>query len=49
MTKAAHAMKTRDFAEKRKLQDEQKQVRRKKKKLHWGFEQKQRWESKGNM
>jgi len=47
--KVASAIQSRDFAEKREIEEHDKTKKRKKKKLHWGFEQKQRWESKGNM
>ncbi|XP_033756885.1 protein FAM204A-like [Pecten maximus] len=47
-TKVAKAFDAHRFVEKRKEQEEFKQSK-KKKSLHWGFQEKQRWETKGNM
>ncbi|KAL9983476.1 hypothetical protein ACROYT_G005656 [Oculina patagonica] len=46
--KVAQAVECRDYA-KRKAADEEKAKKRKRSKPHWAFEQKARWESKGNM
>ena len=46
--KVAQAVDCRDYA-KRKEADEEKAKTRKRSKPHWAFEQKARWESKGNM
>jgi len=46
--KVAQAVDCRDYA-KRKAADEEKAKIRKRSKPHWAFEQKARWESKGNM
>jgi len=46
--KVAQAVDCRDYA-KRKAADEEKAKKRKRSKPHWAFEQKARWESKGNM
>ena len=48
VVKVAQAVECRDFA-KRKAADKEKAKMRKRSKPHWGFEQKARWESKGNM
>ena len=47
-TKITKAIDAKRFAEKRKQEEEMKKAN-KKKKLAWGFEHKQRWETKGNM
>ena len=46
--KIVDAIEMRDY-KKRKEVEEECQRAQKKKKLIWGFEQKERWESKGNM
>lgn len=46
--KVAQAVECRDYA-KRKAAEEEKAKKRKQSKPHWAFEQKARWESKGNM
>lgn len=46
--KVAQAVECRDYA-KRKAADEEIAKKRKRSKPHWAFEQKARWESKGNM
>ena len=46
--KVAQAVECRDYA-KRKAADEERAKKRKRSKPHWAFEQKARWESKGNM
>lgn len=46
--KIVDAIEMRDY-KKRKEVEEECQRAKKKKKLIWGFEQKERWESKGNM
>jgi len=46
--KIAAAFDAKKFIEKRKIEDDAKKAA-KKKKLAWGFEHKQRWETKGNM
>jgi len=46
--KVAQAVECRDYT-KRKAVDDEKAKKRKRSKPHWGFEQKARWESKGNM
>lgn len=46
--KVASAVEGREFA-KRRSEEQRRTQSKKKAKLHWGFEQKQRWESKGNM
>lgn len=48
VVKVAEAVECRDFA-KRKAVDDEKAKKRKRSKPHWAFEQKARWESKGNM
>ena len=48
VVKVAEAVECRDFA-KRKAFDDEKAKKRKRSKPHWAFEQKARWESKGNM
>ena len=47
-SKIVRAVECRDYV-KRKVAEGEKAKKKKKTKLHWGFEQKQRWESKGNM
>lgn len=47
-SKLLRAVECRDYV-KRKAVEEETVKKKKKSKLHWGFEQKQRWESKGNM
>ncbi|XP_060572578.1 protein FAM204A-like [Ruditapes philippinarum] len=46
--KIAEAVTARDFM-KRKKEEDEKIKSKKRKKLHWGFEHKQRWETKSNM
>ena len=48
VVKVAEAVECRNFA-KRKAVDDEKAKKRKRSKPHWAFEQKARWESKGNM
>ncbi|XP_031552089.1 protein FAM204A-like [Actinia tenebrosa] len=48
VVKVASAVEGRNFA-KRRSEEQSRTQEKKKAKLHWGFEQKQRWESKGNM
>ena len=47
-TKLMKGVECRDYVT-RKAVEEERVKKKKKPKLHWGFEQKQRWESKGNM
>ena len=46
--KVAQAVECRDYA-KKKAANEEKAKKRKRSKPYWAFEQKARWESKGNM
>lgn len=46
--KVAQAVECRDYS-KRKAAEDEKAKKRKRSKPHWAFEQKARWESKGNM
>ena len=46
--KVAEAVECRDYA-KRKAVDEERTKKRKRSRPYWAFEQKARWESKGNM
>ena len=46
--KVAQAVECRDYT-KRKAAEDEKAKQRKQSKPHWAFEQKARWESKGNM
>ena len=46
--KVAEAVECRDYA-KRKAVDEERAKNRKRSRPYWAFEQKARWESKGNM
>ena len=43
------AIEVRDYKKCKELEEKSQQAKKKKKKLVWGFEQKERWESKGNM
>jgi len=42
------AIDARNFLENKKIEDQTQKAKRKRK-LHWGFEAKHRWETKGNM
>ena len=46
--KVAHTLERRDYI-KRKSAEQDKAKKKKKSKPYWAFEQKHRWESKGNM
>ncbi|KAK6174283.1 hypothetical protein SNE40_017593 [Patella caerulea] len=46
--KISDAVEARDYLKRKKIEDDSVK-QKKKKKLHWGFQEKERWETKGNM